>query len=588
MRDEGKKLTVYSRRSLILGAINALMFTSLYSRLVQLQIFQSGRYKIMSARNSMRISMTPPERGIIYDGHNVELAVNENYTRLVIDDRRVPVIMDTIKQLNEMVLSRPLLLDENHIKVLLRRSSPSSPLTLITDLDWDELSQLEFYRYKFEKIRIESLKRRYYPYGALFAHALGYVANPTEEQLKKSNVGNYQDLAIGKNGVEKLFEDKLKGTPGFREIEVDAKGKIVRNLSNVASIKGQDLKISLRYDLQKEVAAQFANKKGACVVMDAQNGQILAMYSSPSFDPNKFISGITQQYWHELINDSTKPLINKCISGAFPPGSTFKPITAIAALISGIDPEETVFCNGEFKVGSRIFHCVKRSGHGDVNMRVAIAKSCNVYCYKVAQDIGIDAIANTARLFGLGSVSGLNLPYEVAGLIPDPVWKRQRFKSSWMLGDTANAAIGQGYVLATPISLANMIARIASGLRLVPSLELADRKFDRLEVDPRYLEVVRQGMYMALNDSHGSNHHNRHDGAEFKLSGKTGTAQIASLIHSKGHKHLDEHGLFVGFAPFNNPKYAISVVVEHGVWGSVSALPVAKRVMNYLKDNTVP
>lgn len=588
MRDDGKKRTIFSRRSLLLSGLNGLMFTALVTRVIQLQLFESRKYSIMSNKNRLRLTIVPPARGVIYSRNGEIIAGNEGFTRLAINDRRIKVIMAAIGQLNDGILRNHISLTEAQVQNLIRKTSATSPVVIIPNLAWEDLSNIEFYRYKLDNVIVENAHRRFYPYGELYAHVIGYVASPTEDQLKSSNIINHQDFVIGKNGLEKVLNESLYGTPGVKEVETNAKGNVMRPISDTNSIPGNEVYTSLHLGLQQEISKLFNGKNGGCVVLDIATGHVLAMYSAPSFDPNQFVSGISHNYWNQLLNNPDKPLINKCISGAFPPGSTFKPVTALAALYAGIDPDKTLFCNGEHKVGSRIFHCFKRSGHGDVDMRLAIAQSCNVYFYKVAQEIGMDNIANVADMLGLGSLSGIDLPFEVPGLIPTKKWKKRYLKQDWMLGDTANAAIGQGYVLTTPIQLAVMIARIASGKKVIPSLQIYDgASFDDLAISANSLKVVREGMNMGINDQRGNNYIHRLLDTKFAMSGKTGTAQVAALSQSKGNSRLDEHGLFVGFAPYDAPRYAISCIVEHGVWGSVSALPIAKQVMLYLAEHGI-
>lgn len=582
MRDEGKKQMVFSRRSVLLAGIGASMFTALYCRLFQLQVLESAKYKIMSSKNKLRLNVIAAPRGKIYDKDKEVLADSQNYSRLVIDDRNIKVIMGVISQLNEGVLHNPITLTEEEVKKIVKNTPSHSAVTIIPDIAWDDLIKLEFHGYKFDNIRIEHATRRFYSYKDLYAHAIGYVGLPSEDKIKRSGVANYQDFMIGKNGLEKEYNEDITGVAGTKESEVNATGKVVRKISDIPSVTGQPLYTGLNHGLQQEVAKQFVGKNGGCVVLDIKTGQILSMYSSPTFDPNVFVSGITLDYWNDLLTSPEKPLINKAISGSFPPGSTFKPVTALAALIAGVNPSKTIHCDGAHKIGSHTFHCFKRSGHGDVDMRTAIAQSCNVYFYKAGQIAGIDNIAQAAHILGLGSATGIDLPFETSGLIPTKEWKKKRFKQDWRNGDTANTSIGQGYVLVTPIQLAVMIARIASGLNVTPSMKIRDEIFEPLNVDPHYLSILREGMYRGLNDPTGNNYRNRIDNDTFLLSGKTGTAQVASLSRSKGRSSLDEHGLFIGFAPYDNPKYAIATIVEHGVWGATSALPVSRNIMLYL------
>lgn len=582
MRDEGKKQIVFSRRSILVAGIGATMFTALYCRLFQLQVLESDKYKTMSSKNKLRLNVKAAPRGKIYDKDGEILADSQSYSRLVVEDRNLKVIKDVILRLNNGILHNPITLTESDLRKIIKNTPSHSGVNIIPDIPWDDLIKLEFHLYKFDNIRIEHSNRRFYLYKDMYAHAIGYVGLPSEEKIKKSGVANYQDFMIGKNGLEKEYNEDITGVPGTKESEVNATGKIVRKISDTPSIEGQALYTGLHHGLQQEVAKQFIGKNGGCVVLDIKTGQVLSMYSSPAFDPNMFVSGITLDEWTDLLTSPEKPLINKSISGSFPPGSTFKPVTALAALIAGVDPSKAIHCDGAHKIGSHTFHCFKRTGHGNVDMRTAIAQSCNVYFYKVGQIAGIDNIAHAAEVLGLGSVTGIDLPFETSGLIPSKQWKRKRFKQEWRNGDTANTSIGQGYVLVTPIQLAVMIARIASGLNITPSMKLRNEVFAPLDIDPTYLSVLREGMYRGINDHSGNNYRNRIEDDKFLLSGKTGTAQVASLSRSKGRSNLDEHGLFIGFAPYDDPKYAIATIVEHGVWGATSALPVSRNVMLYL------
>lgn len=584
MRDEGKKRTVFSRRILLLHGMNALMFTALTIRMVQLQLFESGKYKVMSSKNRLRVSIAPPTRGNITDRNGEIIAGSNPFVRLSIDSRKSIEIMNIISQLNNGILKNPLDITIEKVKSLMRKSPPNSPITIISNLEWEDLAKIEFYRYKLDKVLVETVTRRSYPYIDLYAHMLGYVANPSEKELANSNIPNYQDFVTGKNGLEKIYDESLQGMPGIKENEVNAKGLIIRPISNTDSINGSNITTSLHTGLQQHIAKQFIGKNGACVVLDVNTGQVLAMYSSPTFDPNQFVSGISQSYWDELLYNPNKPLINKCISSSFPPGSTFKPISSLAILESGIDSTHTVLCTGEHKVGSRIYHCVKRSGHGHVDMRMAIAQSCNIYFYKMAQEIGDIRLSETAKQLGLGAATGIELPYEAIGIAPN---RRLKLKRRWSIGDTVNMSIGQGYVLTTPLQLAVMAARIASGKLVTPSLLLEEWKLKPLPVKESNLQTVREGMFMGMNDPRGNNYIHRIMNNDFLLAGKTGTAQVASLANSKGNSKLAEHGLFVGFAPYHAPRYAVSCIVEHGVWGSISALPIAKQAMLYLSENSI-
>jgi penicillin-binding protein 2 len=424
-------------------------------------------------------------------------------------------------------------------------------------------------------------QKRFYTNGIKTAHLTGYIGSPTESDLAKFPSLNYNDFVIGKNGVEKVLDEALRGYPGVKKIEVDALGTQIRELSNTPPIPGKTLKLSIDLELQDYISEVLGTNAGTVVVLNIKTGELLALYSSPSYDPNLFIGGISTQDWEALVSNPNTPLINKAISSAYPPGSTFKLVTAAAALEYGIPADYKVFCNGQHKVGNRIFHCNRKSGHGYVDIKFAIAQSCNVYFYTVAEKIGMKNLAKAAHALGLGSKTDIELPYEAKGNIPEPTWKILKFRQNWTLGDTVNASIGQGFILTTPIQLAVMAANIASGKQVKPTIlyQETPQNFQDLSFDARHISTLKLGMFMVFNHHQGNGYKGRINDPSFQLCGKTGTAQVISSRVAKKKHHVD-HGLFMGFAPYHDPTYAISVIIEHGSWGAGSALPIAKMILN--------
>jgi penicillin-binding protein 2 len=384
------------------------------------------------------------------------------------------------------------------------------------------------------------------------------------------------------------------GEFGVKRVEVNAHGVHLRELSVENSIPGDNLALSIDISLQQYISNLLSQHVGSVVVMDIENGEILAMNSSPSFNPNNIVEGISTKDWNKLLTDPNTPMLNKCISNHYPPGSIFKLITALASLKEGNSPSAIYNCKGYVVVGDRKFHCWKEHGHGDVNLTEAISQSCNCYFYNLAKKIGIDNIAHMAEIFGFGKKTHIELPNEINGLIPDRKWKISRFNKSWQIGDTINCAIGQGFVLTTPIQLAIMVSRIASGKKILPTILLdgnKDKEFEALEVSDTDLDAIRLGMFKAVNDYMGTSFRHRLDDEHFQMAGKTGTSQVVS---KKGEKddlskkstawlHRN-HGLFVSYAPFDKPKYAISVVIEHGGSGSGDAAPVARSIFTEIHN----
>lgn len=584
MRDNSQKTQIFSRRAITLGAIKTALFSFLFVRYYYLQIIDAIKYKTLSDKNRIKLSIIPPIRGLIKDRNGVDVATNKLSYRLSFNTRNKAEIKALLSKVNEIVAEK-IILNDAEIKSRLKKLLRSSPFLVTDKLTWEDVTKLEINSHNFPEILIDQGQKRYYNFHNITAHITGYIGSPSKKELEKISIPNFNDFLVGKNGIEKVMDVNLRGHPGIKKTEVDALGNYIREISNTPACEGDLVKLAIDSNIQRYAAEILDTRSGSVVLIDIKTGEVLCLYSSPAYDPNNFVGGISAQDWNEIISDPQTPLINKAITALYPPGSTFKIVTALAALEYGIPPEFKVHCSGKYKVGDRFFHCNRDTGHGDVDVKLAIAQSCNVYFYTVAEKIGIKSIARTAHGLGFGEKTNIELPYESKGNIPEPNWKFLRFSQRWTIGDTVNASIGQGYILTTPIQLALMAARIASGKEVIPTILQRNAIPKTLKFLPRNLEVIRKGMFMVFNDSRGNGFRHRISNPDFQICGKTGTAQVISARKTTKKHHID-HGLFIGFAPFDDPKYAISVIIEHGSWGSGSALPIAKQIMLYAYLNS--
>jgi penicillin-binding protein 2 len=467
------------------------------------------------------------------------------------------------------------------------------PVKVRENLSWEEVSRIEVNTPDLPGIAIEVGQIRNYPDGEIAAHALGYVAAVSESELNGDPLLELPGFRIGKDGIERKYEDVLRGSAGSSQVEVNAVGRVIRELARKEPEPGADLTLTIDAGLQKFLFERLSQEvAGSAVVMDVQNGDVLALVSTPSFDPNKFSAGLTAADWQALVNNPLKPLGNKAIAGQYAPGSTFKMIVALAALGQGLDPSHRVFCSGQISLGTAKFHCWKKGGHGSVDMIGGLKHSCDLYFYDVSRRAGIDAIAETARLFGFGKPVGIDLPRERGGLMPDRNWKLANLGEPWQPGETLVAGIGQGFTLSTPLQLAVMTARIANGRaavapRLVRTAE--PPAWPELGISEEHMKVVQEGMSRVTNEVGGTAYGARIQEPGMAMAGKTGTAQVRRITLAErltGVKKNEElpweqrdHALFVGFAPVGAPRYAAAVVVEHGGGGSKVAAPIARDVL---------
>ncbi|MDA5193478.1 penicillin-binding protein 2 [Govanella unica] len=583
---------VFTRRALLLGGIQGALLSTLVARLYHLQVVENKKYQMLSDENRISVRLLAPPRGRITDRFGQVMAANRADYRAFLIPEQTENIDVTLNAISRIL---PLTLDDRaRIEETVKKQRSFMPVTIAGNLSWDNFAKLNMEFPDLPGIQPDVGTTRFYPYGARLAHVLGYVGTPNEEEAGRDPLMHTPGFKIGKNGIEHAYDKELRGFPGDTKVEVNAYGRIIRELDRDESTPGRDLQLTLDLELQKFAAERIATESASVVVMDVTNGDILAYASMPAYDPNDFNVGIRQAAWNMLLNDERHPLVNKPIGGTYPPGSTFKMITALAALEAGIiTPDFRATCTGKRFLGNHIFHCWRKQGHGTLNLVDAICHSCDIYFYDIAERVGIDKIAEMGKRFGLGTRHNIGLPHEREGLMPTIAWKKKRYRAGWLRGETLVAGIGQGYVLTTPLQLAVMTARLAGGRavnpRLVRSLIDAQTEAPELAISPVNFAAVRQGMIDVSNRPGATAYGARITEPGYSMAGKTGTAQVrristeerASGIRKNEDKPWIErdHALFVGFAPTVSPRYAVSVVVEHGGGGSKVAGPIARDVL---------
>lgn len=588
-----RKSKIFNRRTLFVSGAQASLVSILAMRLSYLQIFKHKEYASQSNSNSVKPMIKPAGRGIVLDRKGRALVENEINYRLYLyleDKKNVENLVGNLVEVLDLSAKERLSLLKK-----VRRAKRRSMISLIDSLTFDDMARIEVNSYRLAGASIESEFVRRYPFAEETAHFLGYVAAPSGREIKERDKLLYlhPSFRIGKTGLERSYERHLRGKYGVKYVEVNALERPIRTISVQEPKEGAALDLTIDLDLQKFATKKLLGKAASTVVMDVKTGEILSYVSTPTFDGNRFVEGVSQEYWDKLRNDARHPMNNRVISAIYPPGSTFKLMTALAALEAGLDPLKKYRCNGHFDSGKRRFHCWEAKGHGEVDMVEGIMKSCNVYFYNIAQQIGMERISKMARRFGYGERVGVGLYGENSGNVPDDKWKRKVFGRGWVGGDTLNSAIGQGFVLATPIQMALAAARVANGgVAIEPYLVKnykAQEQFERLRGDllvkKEYLDIVKEGMSRVVNDKDGTAYYRRIWKRGFEMAGKTGTSQVISKREkemSRAEMMSDltrNHAIFVGFAPVVDPKYAVSVVVEHGGSGSGAAAPVGRDLL---------
>ena len=587
------------RRGVLIFAIQGIFVAGLAARMRFLQIDQADQYRLLAEENRINVRLVPPSRGLVYDRDGLLIASNvQNY--------RAVIIREDVENLESLLNNLQTLLkisDEKKqaIRKLVLKHSPFVPITVLNNLSWSDVAKISVNAPVLHGLTADVGLNRHYPRGADYAHLLGYVGPVSDFDLKKRDDNDpllkIPRFQIGKTGVEAKLERALRGNAGTKRIEVNAKGRVIRELSRQESSPGQSVQMTIDTGLQNFALARLGKKSASAVVMRVDNGDLLSMASSPSFDTNLFVKGISTNDYAALRDNEFRPLADKSVQGIYPPGSTFKMVIALAALDEGlIKPNEKIRCDGHIELADRKFHCWKRLGHEEITLTEALEQSCDVFFYDLALRVGIEKITQMAKRLGIGIKHNLPLSGVARGLSPTKNWKLKTQGESWVLGDTLNVGIGQGYVLASPLQLAVMAARIASGKvvepRIIKRVNGVEQKIPnqlKLDIDPNALGIIRSGMYEVSNGIKGTARKSKIAISEISMAAKTGTSQVRNITskeratgvipNEKLPYNRRDHALFVGFAPYNQPKYAIAVVVEHGGGGSKVAAPIARDIM---------
>ena len=587
----------FSRRALLLSGAQGAVGVMLAARMGWLSVAENAHYRLMSESNRVNTTLVPPRRGWIIDRAGHPIANNRT-------DFRVDLIPDALEDRDAVLARLQKLLqltpdDMLRITADLKRAAGFQPVQVAENLDWNRFAAVSLWLHELPGVAPTRGFARSYPAGAAVAHLVGYVGTPNAEQYQKTHdpLLVTPGFKIGKDGLEKTLESELRGTPGARRVEVTARGRLVKTLATRVDVPGRTERLTIDAGLQEYVARRLGTNSGSAVVIDCAAGEILAMVSMPAYDPNSFSGGISHLEWRMLSDNDHVPLMNKVIQGLYPPGSTVKPMNALALLHAGVGAHDSITCTGAMRLGTGLFHCWKRGGHGPIDMRRAVAQSCDIYFYEMARRVGYDAIAPIARAVGLGEKFDLPLVSQRYGTVPDSAWKQRKYHHPWTVADALNASIGQGYVLANPLQLAVMAARIASGRSLQPSLRAdhVHRAVPTLPVTPEHLAVVHDAMYAVVNDG-GTGGAARLQIGGVTLAGKTGTAQVRRISmadRAAGRTgnaglpfKLRDHALFVCFAPADKPRYAAAIVLEHNghLIHDLDTPATGRDIMTYLFD----
>lgn len=601
MRRESRHRKVLTRRALILGGAQVVLLSGLAGRMYYLQVLESDQFKMLADENRINLRLLPPPRGRILDRYGVELANNEQNYRVVLIAEQADSVEETLEALGKLIL----LPAHERARVVrdVSRRRAFVPVTVAKNLSWEEFARVNVHSPDLPGLQPEIGESRSYPLGVTMAHIVGYVGAVAEEDLNGDPLLELPGFRIGKNGIELRQEDVLRGKAGVSRVEVNAFGRVIRELTRNDGLPGEDVLLTIDAELQEYTRQRLEGESAASVVLDIHTGEVLALASEPGFDPQAFTRGLTNEAWNAIVEDPRKPLMNKAVSGQYPPGSTFKVIVALAGLESGvITRDHRVFCNGEMELGNAKFHCWKRAGHGELHLLQGIEQSCDVYFYDLALRVGVDRIAEMAERFGFGRVSPFGLPGVRSGSIPTRDWKLATYGVPWQQGETLITGIGQGFVLATPLQLAVMTARLANGGLAVTPKILRQSVEGGGETEPPpsigvsrgSLSLVLEGMNRVSNSERGTAYRARITSKEFALAGKSGTSQVRRITAAERADRIRkneelpwaarDHALFVAFAPVAAPRYAVSVIVEHGGSGSGTAAPIARDILLQVQD----
>lgn len=590
-----EKDRLFAKRLVLLLILFIFIISILIGRVFYLQIIQGEKYKELADKNRISSRLTLPSRGYIYDRNGVKLAENKKTFQAVLIKEQSNNIKQTLDNFEKIIP-----LEENEKKRIereIKRKRAYMPIHIKDGLGFEEAAKIQLNAPFLKGIEIEEEITRFYPQDEKTAHLIGYVSLLNERDLIKnpdSPLGDLPGYRIGRSGVEYSFEEILQGEPGIRNTEINAYGHSVRILEEEEAKKGENITLTVDARLQEFALKAMNNEAGSVIVMNVKTGEILALISSPSFDPNIFTVPISTKNWNTLIKNEKRPLQNKALTGTYSPGSIFKLVVALAGLESGhITRNKKVYCSGKTKVGNHDFHCWKHSGHGKLTIEEALMHSCDVYFYEIARELGEEKILEMAKKLGFGSAIGIGIKGERTGLLPSGEWKKKRFKDEWRLGDTINLSIGQGFLNATPMQLVHLVALISNGgIKIKPHLikkDVEDAAPEKLNISPYSLRLVRNGMNNVVNNKEGTAFRSRFNLNGQKMAGKTASIQVRRISKKEREtgvikqeklpwKYRD-HAMFVAYAPVEKPRFAIIVAVEHGGGGSTSAAPIASKIM---------
>ncbi len=602
--DNVKKLNSINRRMFITGSLKFFIMVGIISRLFFLQVKENKKYLTLSDKNRIREWKLAPVRGEFHDYFGNVIAGNFEAYQLHVIPEQVENFKYVIYRLKDL-----LELSDTEFKKVLKKKKESKPwetLIVSNNLSWEKFSKINNHLYDLNGVKPVISISRNYPFNENFTHIIGYVSQANEQDIENTELikKNFvPGLKVGKIGLEKSFEEKLIGTNDIERYEVNAYGRRISQLEFQKGKKGQTLKLTVDTEIQKLANELLKDKAGSICVMDIFTGEVIAMHSSPSFDPNLFVFGISQDNWQIIRNDPMKPLLNKTLQGRYSPGSTLKPIVALSALENGIiNTKFTVRCTGKTELYDQTYHCWKKEGHGYVSLRNAMKMSCDTYFYEIARKLGVDKLSETAKKFGLGKKVFDNLfEIEKDGLIPNTQWKKNALGKGWLLGETIITGIGQGYIQTTPIQLCLMTAQIANGgYKIYPKILIDDKDkikpsdyYTPLYKDSRNIKIIQDAMFGSTNEVMGTSYRSRIDNPKYQFAGKTGTAQVKKITERERELDLKtseipyeqrDHALYIAYGPYVNPRYALSIVVEHGGNGSTTAAPMAKRLFKLIID----
>ncbi len=599
-----EKLTIISRRSFLLTAGKMTLLATLGARLYHLQVKEGNVYRDLAEGNRIKLTPVLPRRGIIKDRWGNVLAEGLPRYQLMFTPIKGTDKKESFLQIAKVIAYPKDKIDE--VVKLIEDPKTEYPLIIDNFMSWDSIAKVKVKSRDLKGADVTFFEQRTYPYGPAATQIVGYTNKLSnfdkDNERLYGEILKHPDLRVGQTGIELTKQEKLFGQPGYTEVETDARGKSLRDVSYNAPIKGEDIKLTIDIELQEYLHRLLKGKGGvqteggSAVLIKVDTGDIMAMTSVPDYDPNWFSSGIKKEQLEAIYKNPDKPLTTKFISVPYPPGSTFKTVCAVAAVQEGIVNQSTsVFCPGYLDFAGRTYHCWKKEGHGLMNVHSAIQQSCNVFFYEVGMRLGVDKIAHYARKLGYGAKTGIELPHEATGIIPDSAWKLKTLKEPWYKGETLSAAIGQGYVEVTPLQLAVAAARIATGREVQPRIIIEnnqyERSFDFLKgISMSTLSIVQAGMIAVVNDAGGTGIRSRIDDPAYAFAGKTGSAQVKGINkahygkRSKAIEAKETHSIFIGFAPYFKPKFAVGVVVENGGAGSVSAAPIARDILLYAQQ----